>query len=99
MHGRTVVPHDKVIDLPLVREDELRLIHMVVQLSQQRVSLATGHAVDVAGQMRVHIEGQTSRFGVCTHDGVDGGLRRVLLFHVMPMYGTQSSQVILTLPR
>src|SRR5262245_21109681 len=49
MHGLAVVPHDEVVELPLVRVDEARLRGVLGEIAQQDARIGHRHADDPAG--------------------------------------------------
>ena len=80
MHGRTVVPYDKVTDPPVVRVVEFGFGQVRIQPDKLPFTDLRFSIDDVLGQVWADVERFSTRVRMRDDDGMIDDFRRVLLF-------------------
>src|SRR3984957_5017049 len=75
VHGRPVVPEAEVAFLPAVADDVLRRCHVLVEEAEEGVALLGRQTLDPLRESWVDEQVPAPGLGVCTHNGVLGGIR------------------------
>ena len=80
MHGETVIPEQRVSDLPMVAIDKLRSRRGFIDFVEQRRASCLIHALDPDGRCGIEIERRFSGHGVGMHQRMRDGWCLLLCF-------------------